>query len=73
MGLGGLYQFSGMAFGAAVLGSLYGVSAGLPFWCGAGILLGGALVCAAWLPGRPDLVSHVVQPAAFPVLEREQG
>jgi MFS transporter, DHA1 family, multidrug resistance protein len=73
MGIGGLYQFSGMAFGAAVLGSLYGVNAGLPFWCGAGILLCGALVCAAGLPGRPALVSHVVQPTAFPVLEREQG
>ncbi len=73
MGIGGLYQFSGMAFGAAVLGSLYGVNAGLPFWCGAGILLCGALVCAAWLPGRPAPGSHVVQPAAFPVLEREQG
>jgi MFS transporter, DHA1 family, multidrug resistance protein len=73
MGIGGLYQFSGMAFGAAVLGSLYGVNAGLPFWCGAGILLCGALVCAAWLPGRPSPASHVVQPAAFPVLEREQG
>ena len=73
MGIGGLYQFSGMAFGAAVLGSLYGVNAGLPFWCGAGILLCGALVCAAWLPGRPSPASHVVQPTAFPVLEREQG
>jgi MFS family permease len=71
MGIGGLYQFSGMAFGAAVLGSLYGVNAGLPFWGGSGILLGGALVCALWLPGRPQVVSHVVQPAAFPVLERE--
>jgi DHA1 family multidrug resistance protein-like MFS transporter len=73
MGIGGLYQFSGMAFGAAVLGSLYGINAGLPFWAGSGILLCGALVCAAWLPGRPALASHVVQPAAFPVLEREQG
>ncbi|MGA7989715.1 MAG: MFS transporter [Candidatus Dormiibacterota bacterium] len=73
MGIGGLYQFSGMAFGAAVLGSLYGVNAGLPFWCGSGILLGGALVCAAWLPGRPATPSHVEQPTAFAVLEREQG
>ncbi len=72
MGLGGLYQFSGMAFGAAVLGSLYGVNTGLPFWCGSGILLCGALVCAAWLPARPPVVSHVAQPAAFQILEREQ-
>jgi DHA1 family multidrug resistance protein-like MFS transporter len=73
MGLGGLYQFSGMAFGAAALGSLYGLNPGLPFWGGSGILLGGALVCALWLPRRPTVVSHVIQPAAFPVLEREQG
>jgi MFS transporter, DHA1 family, multidrug resistance protein len=73
MGLGGLYQFSGMAFGAAVLGSLYGLNAGLPFWGGSGILLCGALVCALWLPGHAAVASHVIQPAAFPVLEREQG
>jgi MFS transporter, DHA1 family, multidrug resistance protein len=73
MGLGGLYQFSGMAFGAAVLGSLYGLNPGLPFWGGSGILLSGALVCALWLPRRPTVVSHVIPPAAFPVLEREQG
>ena len=72
MGIGGLYQFSGMAFGAAALGSLYGVNAGLPFWCGSGILLLGALICAAWLPGRPAVVSHVQQPTAFQILEREQ-
>jgi MFS family permease len=72
MGLGGLYQFSGMAFGAAVLGSLYGVNAGLPFWCGSGILLLGALVCAAWLPGRPAVATHTPQPVAFQILEREQ-
>jgi MFS transporter, DHA1 family, multidrug resistance protein len=73
MGIGGLYQFSGMAFGAAVLGSLYGLNAGLPFWGGSAILLCGALVCALWLPGRSAVPSHVTQPAAFPVLEREQG
>jgi len=73
MGIGGLYQFSGMAFGAAVLGSLYGVNAGLPFWCGSGILLGGALVCATWLPGRPPVSAHITQPAAFQILEREQA
>ncbi len=71
MGIGGLYQFSGMAFGAAVLGSLYGVNVGLPFWCGSGILLCGAIVCATGLPRRPVAVARVVQPVAFPVLERE--
>ena len=65
--------FSGMAFGAAVLGSLYGVNAGLPFWCGSGILLGGAVVCATWLPGRPPGSAHTTQPAAFQILEREQA
>jgi len=73
MGIGGLFQFSGMAFGAAVLGSLYGVNVGLPFWCGSGILLGGALICASWLPRRPLATAHLAQPVAFPVLEREQG
>jgi MFS family permease len=73
MGLGGLYQFSGMAFGAAVLGSLYGVNTGLPFWCGCAVLLGGAMVCAACLPGRPPISSHQPQPAAFQILEREQA
>jgi hypothetical protein len=62
-----------MAFGAAVLGSLYGLNAGLPFWCGSGILLCGALVCAAWLPGRPPTSAHSPQPAAFQILEREQA
>jgi DHA1 family multidrug resistance protein-like MFS transporter len=73
MGIGGLYQFSGMAFGAAVLGSHYGVNTGLPFWCGSAILLGGALVCAGWLPGRPPMSSHAPQPSAFQILEREQA
>jgi hypothetical protein len=56
-----------------VLGSLYGVNAGLPFWCGSGILLCGALVCATWLPGRPPISEHTRQPAAFQILEREQA
>jgi MFS family permease len=73
MGIGGLYQFSGMAFGAAVLGSLYGVNAGLPFWGGSGVLLAGALVCATWLPARPPHSSHTPQPTAFQILEREQA
>jgi DHA1 family multidrug resistance protein-like MFS transporter len=73
MGIGGLYQFSGMAFGAAVLGSLYGVNSGLPFWCGGGILLCGALVCASWLPARPPTSAHTPQPTAFQILEREQA
>jgi hypothetical protein len=62
-----------MAFGAAVLGSLYGLNAGLPFWCGSGILLLGAMVCATWLPGRPPTPAHSPLPVAFQILEREQG
>ena len=64
----------GMAFGAAVLGSLYGVNAGLPFWCGSGILLvRRARLRRCGSRAAAASSSHVAQPAAFPVLEREQG
>jgi MFS transporter, DHA1 family, multidrug resistance protein len=53
MGLGGLFQFGGAAAGAAVLGALYGVREGLPFWGGGGALLVMAAVCAVAIPGRP--------------------
>jgi DHA1 family multidrug resistance protein-like MFS transporter len=52
MGVGGFAQFGGSAFGAGVLGSLYGVGEGLPFWCGSGALVLTALVCALALPRR---------------------
>jgi MFS family permease len=50
MGIGGFFQFGGAAVGAAVLGSLYGVSEGLPFWSGAAVCAAAALVCGLWLP-----------------------
>ena len=52
MGIGGLFQFGGSATGAALLGSLYGVREGLPFWAGAGTLAGAALLCGTLIPPR---------------------
>ncbi len=52
MGAGGLAQFGGSAFGAAVLGSLYGVREGLPFWGAGAALVLTAIVCALALPRR---------------------
>ncbi len=50
MGMGGFFQFGGSAVGAGLLGSLYGVSAGIPFWGGAAVCLAAALLSVAWLP-----------------------
>jgi DHA1 family multidrug resistance protein-like MFS transporter len=50
MGLGGLFQFGGMAFGALVLGALYGVGEGISFWGAAGVLIAAAVLCAVALP-----------------------
>jgi DHA1 family multidrug resistance protein-like MFS transporter len=59
MGLGGLFQFGGMAFGALVLGALYGVGEGISFWGAAGVLIAAAVLCAVALPphapGRPSV------------------
>ncbi len=52
MGIGGLFQFGGMAFGALVLGALYGVGEGISFWGAAGVLLAAAVLCAVALPAR---------------------
>jgi MFS family permease len=52
MGIGGLFQFGGMAFGALVLGALYGVGEGISFWGAAGVLVAAAVVCAFALPPR---------------------
>jgi MFS family permease len=52
MGVGGLFQFGGSATGAALLGSFYGVREGLPFWCGAGVLVGAAALTGALIPAR---------------------
>lgn len=53
MGIGGLFQFGGSAFGAAVLGSLYGLGEGIAFWSAAGALLAAAVLCGLALPPRP--------------------
>jgi MFS family permease len=53
MGYGGLFQFGGSAIGAAVLGTLYGVSEGISFWGAGGVLFAAALLCALAMPARP--------------------
>jgi DHA1 family multidrug resistance protein-like MFS transporter len=52
MGIGGLFQFGGMAFGALVLGALYGVGEGISFWGAAGVLVAAAVLSAFALPPR---------------------
>lgn len=71
MGVGGFFQFGGSALGAAVLGSLYGVREGIPFWGGAAMLVLAALVCATSLP-RPRHPAAVVA-ALPPVLPMREG
>ena len=71
MGIGGFFQFSGMALGSAVLGSLYGVSEGVPFWGASGVLVLAAVVCGVALPRhapRREPAEAAVQPS---VRERE--
>ena len=71
MGVGGLFQFSGTALGAGVLGSLYGVNEGLPFWGASGTLLLAAVFCGLALPRRaprPAPLEATLQPS---VRERE--
>ena len=53
MGIGGLFQFSGMSFGALVLGALYGIDERISFWGAGGVLLAAAVMCAIALPARP--------------------
>jgi MFS family permease len=61
MGLGGLFEAGGGAFGAGVLGALYGIAEPLPFLGGATVCLLAAAVCSRALPRRrpagaaPDL------------------
>jgi DHA1 family multidrug resistance protein-like MFS transporter len=52
MGVGGLFEAGGGAFGAGVLGALYGIAEPLPFLGGATVCLLAALVCARLLPRR---------------------
>ena len=61
MGVGGLFEAGGGAFGAGVLGALYGIAEPLPFLGGATVCLLAAAVCSRALPRRrpagaaPDL------------------
>ncbi len=52
MGMGGFFQFGGSAVGAGVLGALFGVQQGLPFWCGASLCVAAAALTAVALPRR---------------------
>lgn len=78
MGVGGLFEFSGMAFGAAVLGSLYGIDEVIPFWGGSAVLLAAAVICATMLPRRtrsaaerPSRREPAPDELVFPVREKE--
>jgi len=72
MGVGGFFEFSGLTFGAAALGSLYGVAEGLPFWGGSTLLVGAALVCALGLPSPEMRVPRRQRaPETFPIREKE--
>jgi DHA1 family multidrug resistance protein-like MFS transporter len=52
MGTGGLFQFGGSAIGASVLGALYGVREGIPFWGGGATLLLMSVLCAVAIPAH---------------------
>jgi DHA1 family multidrug resistance protein-like MFS transporter len=77
MGVGGLFEFSGMAFGAAVLGSLYGLAEVIPFWGGSAVLIAAAVICAGALPRRtraaerPSRREPTPDELVFPVREKE--
>jgi MFS family permease len=72
MGVGGFFEFAGGGFGAAVLGSLYGLREGVPFWCGAAVLVAAALLCASMLPRQRGMRRVVAEPApTLPVREGE--
>jgi sugar phosphate permease len=66
MGVGGLFEAGGGAFGAGVLGALYGIAEPLPFLGGATVCLLAALVCARALPRhRPAGAAPDLQPAGI--------
>ena len=63
MGVGGLFEAGGGAFGAGVLGALYGIAEPLPFLGGATMCLLAAVVCARALPRhRPAGASPDLRP-----------
>jgi DHA1 family multidrug resistance protein-like MFS transporter len=66
MGVGGLFEAGGGAFGAGVLGALYGIAEPLPFLGGATVCLLAALVCARALPRhRPAGTAPDLRPAGI--------
>lgn len=71
LGVAGAFQFAGTGFGAAVLGSLYGLNTGVPFWGGAGFMVAGAIVCALGLPRRATVARADIVPPPPTVRERE--
>jgi MFS family permease len=71
MGVGGFFMFGGSAFGSAVLGSLYGVDARLPFWGASAVMLLAAAVCFLLLPARRQGIRDVMPPPVLPYREGE--
>jgi DHA1 family multidrug resistance protein-like MFS transporter len=71
LGVGGFAQFGGSAFGAAVLGTLYGVGEGIPFWGGAAMLVVMAVACAVALPRRRAQVGAPTLETVPPLPMRE--
>ncbi len=66
MGVGGLFEAGGGAFGAGVLGALYGIAEPLPFLGGATVCLLAAAVCSRALPRhRPAGASPDLRPAGI--------
>jgi DHA1 family multidrug resistance protein-like MFS transporter len=66
MGVGGLFEAGGGAFGAGALGALYGIAEPLPFLGGATVCLLAAAVCSRALPRhRPAGASPDLRPAGI--------
>ena len=66
MGVGGLFEAGGGAFGAGVLGALYGSAEPLPFLGGATVCLLAAAVCSRALPRhRPPGAAPDLRPAGI--------
>jgi DHA1 family multidrug resistance protein-like MFS transporter len=67
MAAGGFAEYAGNGFGAAALGSLYGLGEGIPFWSGAAALAAAGLLCATLVPARavpPETAAGGPEPAA---------
>jgi DHA1 family multidrug resistance protein-like MFS transporter len=72
MGVGGLFEASGLTFGAAGLGSLYGAGEGIPFWGGSAVLAAAAVLCIAALPSRARGVAPAAELASEMSTVREK-